>query len=463
MLYIESKIDENTYNVMDTDDNSIETMSKLEILRLAKSYKIHGVQANKISIYNPYKVYQRYKLLNRVAQDTLDNIFGFNNKDLTIVENNNNLVLDFKHDKIGYGQRGRWVPGGWISKIPNIYDTSEKVIIPYGVTKYIRSWDRDLYIGLFSENNYIKSVEFPDTYLELEPYDFYYAKKLKNIKFSKNMKFIPKNCFGYCGFKSLIIPNNIVQLGNEAFIKCKKLIKIKLPDQLDFIGDSCFKDCLKLSSIEMPSKLDSIGESCFENCTNLERIQLPDSLYDISNCCFKNCNYLVSIKLPNNLKSIGDSCFLDCFRLSYIDLPDTVKSIGERCFGDCINITNIKLPDNIKVIKESTFHGCENLKDIKLPKKLKKIETKAFYNAHYLDYIYIPNKVTDIGDNCFERCFNLRKIRLPMTFKVNDIKSLIARIFEDLILEPNLLYKLSEIEFDDEIYDFKNNKWVKKR
>ena len=88
-----------------------------------------------------------------------------------------------------------------------------------------------------------------------------------------------------------------------AFLSCKSLISIDIPDSVTSIGDSAFSGCSSLTSIEIPNSVTSIGYRAFNGCTNLKEIHLrnehPENIeiqYDpFSDFDFTDCTLYVPI------------------------------------------------------------------------------------------------------------------------------------------------------------------------
>lgn len=72
----------------------------------------------------------------------------------------------------------------------------------------------------FWDYNNIQKVEFLDDVEEIIPNAFSYCKSLKDLKFGKGMKSIPKKCFSYTEIEHLIIPSTIQDIAEDAFLGC---------------------------------------------------------------------------------------------------------------------------------------------------------------------------------------------------------------------------------------------------
>lgn len=64
----------------------------------------------------------------------------------------------------------------------------------------------------------------------------------------------------------------MTSIGNYAFVGCKGLTSITIPDSVTSIGERAFEGCSGLTSITIPDSVTSIGGSAFYNCTGLTSI-----------------------------------------------------------------------------------------------------------------------------------------------------------------------------------------------
>ncbi len=114
------------------------------------------------------------------------------------------------------------------------------------------------------------------------------------------------------------------------------------------IGVNAFIDCKDLVSISIPQSINSIEGGAFQGCASLSVINLPDDLTEISGGTFKNCTNLVSIVLPNKLSRIGYRAFEGCTRLESINLPESTNEIQEYAFRGCTSLKKIIIPTSVR-------------------------------------------------------------------------------------------------------------------
>lgn len=176
----------------------------------------------------------------------------------------------------------------------------------------------------------------------------------------------------------------------------------------------------EISSIIISNNITDIGAYAFYNCDNLTQINIPNSVTSIGEMAFASCDNLYRIDIPNGVVSIGAYAFFSCDSLGIITIPNSVTYIGDRAFWGCKNLGGITIPNGVTCINSGTFFDCEGLLKVTIPDSVTKIGDSAFADCISLGRFYsidIPNSVTDIGDEAFAGCSNLIEITIPKSIK----------------------------------------------
>lgn len=190
---------------------------------------------------------------------------------------------------------------------------------------------------------------------------------------------------GTCIDTDLIIPENIngldvIYIDDNAFERCD-LTSVLIPETIRSIGEEAFQSCSSLKTVTIKSELKEIKEYTFEDCESLTKIIIPDSVTEIGSYSFANCTNLESITLPDSLTRILGSAFEGCESLSKITIPDGTTDIYHNSFKDCASLTSVTIPDSVTKIMGGAFKGCWNLKKIIFK------GTIAEWNTIDLDYL----------------------------------------------------------------------------
>jgi len=134
-------------------------------------------------------------------------------------------------------------------------------------------------------------------------------------------------------------------------------------DKIKEIEDFIFYDSM-LMSIIIPDSVTKIGDQAFEACTSLTSVTIPDSVMMIPYFCFFNCTSLTSITIPDSVTKIDQGAFVDCSSLISITIPNSVTEIGINAFANCTSLTSIIIPNSVTSIAKGAFFNCNNLKKV---------------------------------------------------------------------------------------------------
>ena len=240
------------------------------------------------------------------------------------------------------------------------------------------------------------------------------------VKYSKDERKILQAPQGLNGTYSIRKGTKIIC--DRAFVDCKSLRSIVIPDDITSIGYGAFSGCKSLADIVIPDSVSSIGDCAFEGCKSLCSLVIPDSVTSIGEGAFYDCKSLISIVIPDSVTSIGRGAFSGCTSLTNIAIPDGVTSIGDCAFCGCESLSNIVIPDSVTSIEDSAFNGCESLNSVVIPDGVTSIGESAFLGCGSLTNIAIPDSVTSIGYCAFDGCY------IPTDLK----QELISRFGEEI-------------------------------
>ena len=212
---------------------------------------------------------------------------------------------------------------------------------------------------------------------------FIVEKAIKNYNFVNNNKINAEvvNIFGrnesdfviragclekYNGVSTdVVVPNSVNRIYPSAFVR-SGITSIVIPDSVKEIDQEAFCDCSKLKKIEMPNGIIKINSCLFKGCSSLETVVLPNTVIEICSEAFRDCVSLKSIVLPEHLNKIGFYAFYNCSSLTEITIPESVTTIEcydslyERyapAFGRCVNLSTIYVLSNEPKFSLGCFAG----------------------------------------------------------------------------------------------------------
>lgn len=97
--------------------------------------------------------------------------------------------------------------------------------------------------------------------------------------------------------------NNLTELDLR---KNAKLTVIRAGDNPDLV------------SVLLPESLPSLQENAFKNCTSLTEIRIPANVTEIPDYAFYNCVKLATVTMSNHVTRIGVAAFKDCSSLTHL-------------------------------------------------------------------------------------------------------------------------------------------------
>ncbi len=203
-------------------------------------------------------------------------------------------------------------------------------------------------------------------------------------------------------------------------------LNVTLPDSIQEIPEKAFfytepnendtgkpTGCDMIKSIIIPPNVIKIGAGAFMHCRSLQSIKLPEKLQEIDDGAFEGCTNITEVVMPNSIRDLGKFAFCGCAALQSVTLSDSLQSISEGAFSQCIGLQAIIIPEGVKTIEKGAFYYCEELQSVILPESLRHIEGAAFFGCYYLISINIPNELATIDETAFSICESLQNILIP--------------------------------------------------
>ncbi len=94
---------------------------------------------------------------------------------------------------------------------------------------------------------------------------------METIILPETVHTIERGAFMGAQIKSIILPDSLTVIGDDAFAACVHLEKIFLPPHLTKIGARAFMGCVSLAPVSIPESVQFIGEDAFAFCKNMQR------------------------------------------------------------------------------------------------------------------------------------------------------------------------------------------------
>ena len=201
---------------------------------------------------------------------------------------------------------------------------------------------------------------------------------------------------------------------------CKEredITSLVIPDSVEEIGEQAFAKCTNMRVLQIGKGLCGIGENnvyhgagSFYACSNLEEIRVhPKNKHFRShgNCLIKIQNELW-LGTPLN----RDALILGC-KNTDMTAAKELYSIEHFAFYGCEGLQEIVVPKSVYSIGRSAFENCTGLKKAILFKGANMttaICSLAFAGCTSLEYVFIEKSLYRADDNTFKNCTALKEI-----------------------------------------------------
>ena len=236
--------------------------------------------------------------------------------------------------------------------------------------------------------------------------------QITKITIPKTVQHIESRCFDECvNMTEFVIEgasdgtSQLKEIDSHAFLNCKKLASISLPNSVTYLGD------------DVPS---SIEGGVFEGCEAFTSFTFPSSYAssNMSSFTFKNCKNLATINWNGyNPKRLNNSAFWGCEKITWSQVPLSVEELGADCFAYCSSLTSVDLKD-IKKMDTEVFCNTP-LVSVEWPAAITEIPAGTFLSCTSLTSITgIPGQsgawdnITKIGADAFNECKALLSLGL---------------------------------------------------
>lgn len=216
----------------------------------------------------------------------------------------------------------------------------------------------------------------PESLLEIGNSAFYGCTRLEGLYIAKSLEKIDDNAFYNCTRLSNVkVADNseLTTIGASAFysaiIKSSEAAPLNFPNLIT-IGEKAFANVKSnFTYFAFPASVTAVGENAFLSCTSLSKVKFADDAKDIAFgvACFENCSSLSTITLPEATTVIPEKMFKGCSRLLYnsnFTIGKNVETIGEGAFAIYSNSTSYA-KNNIIVDAENENYKTIALEDFR--------------------------------------------------------------------------------------------------
>lgn len=243
--------------------------------------------------------------------------------------------------------------------------------------------------------------------------------------------------------KSIIITDNIKNIGSQAFWNCTNLKQVSCNAQN--IEKLTFQGCSELKKVIIGKNVSSWADQIFFSCDKFDDLTILSETLNVGNNNLTTKSSLKEIKvnednnkymvengilfskdgskiyvyptgklgdtytISNNIKEIGDYAFYNS-DLKFIDIPDTVERVGNSAFGFCSNLEKATI--NANILGRLTFYGSGKLEKVTIGKNVSSWLDQTFLSCNNLSDLTILSDNLNVSNENLHTSSSLKEIKI---------------------------------------------------
>ena len=135
---------------------------------------------------------------------------------------------------------------------------------------------------------------------------------------------------------SIVIPNTVTKIGDNAFSRCYNANSITIGNNVESIGQEAFYCCNHVTSITIPKSVTSVKYCAFYGMTSLKSVTVGDGTIKFENRVFWSCDNLETFIISKKDITIGESVFLGCnkIKIYYNGVKENIEQVKDSDGND---------------------------------------------------------------------------------------------------------------------------------
>ncbi|MCQ2288724.1 MAG: leucine-rich repeat protein [Muribaculaceae bacterium] len=275
--------------------------------------------------------------------------------------------------------------------------------------------------------NYVKSLVIPQQITEIGPYAFFGNKNLTSITLHKGITKFGLAAFYKTALTSITFLNPDAVYESSLLADNKAITRATLPAGMKELPASMFYCCDNLATINLPEGMTRLGKMSLSS-TSVSSITLPSTLEEIDTCALQWT--LISKIDLKNVKYIRNQAFSNCENLTTITGGNSLVELGSTVFTRCNKLTSAQIPEGLKRMVGGSYFRCTGLKDATIPSTVEYIERNPFVGCTSLDRV----KVATGNSNFAEMDSCLYEVKDDKAYRLISVPS--ARLNKVMVLQP---------------------------
>lgn len=219
-------------------------------------------------------------------------------------------------------------------------------------------------IGLFAFMNCenLTSITIPNSVTKISSYAFKGCKSLASVILPGSLASIGSSAFCDCeALRTIVFPETDVEIGDEAFRGTRWLDNQPLGPVYAGRIFYKYKGIMPQStSVIIKEGTLGIANSAFVSCRGLISVSIPNSVKYIGGYAFSGCRKLRTVSVPNSVGKIGSNAFFACVEMRSITIGESVMTIDSGAFCQCSSLQSITslsvIPPKASTERNSLFY-----------------------------------------------------------------------------------------------------------
>lgn len=256
---------------------------------------------------------------------------------------------------------------------------------------------------------------------------------LSDVVYSDNLVSIGEAAFTGTALRSVILPESLQTIGNQAYSDCKGIEQIWIGRNLSNIGNGAFSaiaDNVPITAAgttpaiggakAFPSKIKASND-LFVPEESVDAYKAEWGFSNVEGCPATDSEWIVSsgfitaytgtsnnISIPqyigvNYIQGFTSDVFKGNTSIQSVVFPEEMETIPENAFNGCSSLSSVIFSGNLKRVSASAFEGCASLLSVSLPESVCTIGEYAFANSGLQEFS-VPESLVTIEGYAFEDC-----------------------------------------------------------
>lgn len=281
--------------------------------------------------------------------------------------------------------------------------------------------------GAFHHRTELEEIIFPDTIEYIGDYAFTYCENLKEITLPEKLQYIGDCSFlGAKNLQTIIGGDNITHIGHSALYGTKWLNQQK--NDFAILGKTLYKYLSTTKEVMIPENIITLGNYAFAN-SKIKKVTLSKQIFGEG--VFYNCEELEEV-LGIEETTIPPYTFYNNHLLK--TKMNNISNVGSFAFYNCRSIEKVLFKNSI--VLDNGFENCGN---IKIP--IGSIQTAGVASFYNSGIVNVDLRETSYIDEFAFANTKLRKQHIDRVLQVNSYAFMNVEMLEEISFSMNAVLK----------------------